>query len=59
MNKNKIQKLQGTDGIRRETRRSNDSESKGLTPQKIFLDKSWITEQFMELYAYSHVKNLP
>ena len=59
MNKNEIQKLQGTDGIRRETRRSHNSECKGLTPQKIFLDKSWITEQFMELYAYSHVKNLP
>ena len=59
MNKNKIQKLQGTDGIRRESRRSDSSECKGLTPQKIFLEKSWITEQFMELYAYSHVKNLP
>ena len=59
MNKTEMQRLQGTDGIRRETRRSHIPECKGLTPQKIFLEKSWITEQFMELYAYSHVKNLP
>ena len=59
MHKNEIQKFQGTDGIRRETRRSNIPECQGLTPQKVFLEKSWITEQFMELYAYSYVKNLP
>ncbi|MBT5471615.1 MAG: hypothetical protein HOK41_13515 [Nitrospina sp.] len=52
------QRLQGTDGIRRETKRSNIPDCKGLTPQQVFLEKSWITEQFMELYAYSHIKNL-
>ncbi len=59
MNKPCTQRLQGTDGIRRETKRSHISECKNLTPQQVFLEKGWITEQFMELYAYSHIKNLP
>ena len=59
MNKPGTLRLQGTDGIRRETKLSNNSECQGLTPQQVFLEKSWITEQFMELYAYSHIKNLP
>jgi phosphoglucosamine mutase len=59
MNKPGTQRLQGTDGIRRETKLSNNPECKGLTPQQVFLEKGWITEQFMELYAYSHIKNLP
>ncbi|MBC8284166.1 MAG: hypothetical protein H8E32_10150 [Nitrospinae bacterium] len=53
------QRLQGTDGIRRETKRSHIPECNDLTPQQVFLEKSWITEQFMELYAYSHIMNLP
>ena len=52
------QKLQGTDGIRRETKRSHISDCKGLTPQQVFLEKNWVTEQFMELYAYSCTKKL-
>ena len=59
MNTPRKQRLQGTDGIRRETKRSHISDCKGLTPQQVFLEKSWITEQFMELYAYSCTKNLP
>jgi phosphomannomutase len=59
MNKPGTQRLQGTDGIRRETKLASDFECKGLTPQQVFLEKGWITEQFMELYAYVHIKNLP
>jgi phosphoglucosamine mutase len=59
MNEPGRQRLQGTDGIRRETKLSNNPECKGLTPQQVFLEKGWITERFMELYAYSHIKNLP
>ena len=59
MNKPGMQRLQGTDGIRRETKLASNSECKGLPPQQVFLEKGWITEQFMELYAYSHIKNLP
>jgi len=58
MNKSGKQRLQGTDGIRRETKRSDTPECRGLTPQQVFLEKSWITEQFMELYVYSHIKSL-
>ena len=42
------QRLQGTDGIRRETKRSHISDCKGLTPQQVFLEKHWNTEQFRE-----------
>jgi phosphoglucosamine mutase len=59
MNKPGTQRLQGTDGIRRETKVSSSPDCKGLTPQQVFVEKGWITEQFMELYAYSHIKNLP
>ena len=59
MNKPGKQRLQGTDGIRRETKLSSNPECKGLTPQQVFIEKGWITEQFMELYSYSHIKNLP
>ena len=58
MDKPEPKRLQGTDGIRRETRPSDFPECKGLTPQQVFIEKSWITEQFMELYAFSHIKNL-
>ena len=51
------QRLQGTDGIRRETRQSSITECKNLTPQQVFLEKGWINEQFMELYSYSYIKN--
>ena len=45
------QRLQGTDGIRRETRKFNTAECKNLTPQQVFLEKGWINEQIMELYT--------
>ena len=50
-------RLQGTDGVRREIKPATDSECKGFSPQQIFIDKGWITEEFMELYAYCYVKN--
>ena len=50
-------RLQGTDGIRREIRSAKDSECRGSTPLQIFLAKGWITEEFMELYVYCYVKN--
>ena len=50
-------RLQGTDGVRREIKLSKNSECKGYSPIKTFIEKSWITEEFMELYAYSFVKN--
>jgi phosphomannomutase len=51
-------RIQGTDGIRREVKLSASEELNGLTPQQAFLDRGYITEELMELYAYAHVKNL-
>ena len=47
-------RIQGTDGIRRPVARAVD----GLTPQEAFLQRSVITPQFMELYAYAYVTGL-
>ncbi len=52
-------RLQGTDGVRREMKSATGSECRGKTPQQVFLEKGWITEEFMELYAYCYVKNQP
>ena len=52
-------RLQGTDGVRREIKSAKDSECRGQTPQQVFLEKGFITEEFMELYAYCYVKNQP
>lgn len=52
-------RLQGTDGVRREIKLANDIECSRKTPQQVFLEKGWITEEFMELYAYCYVKNQP
>ncbi|MBT5551066.1 MAG: hypothetical protein HOJ79_11395 [Nitrospina sp.] len=49
-------RIQGTDGIRREIKLAKESECRGSTPLKIFLEKGWITEEFMELYVYCWVK---
>ena len=49
-------RLQGTDGIRREVKQA--SEAMSLTPQEAFLELGFITEEFMEIYAYAHVKQL-
>ena len=48
-------RLQGTDGIRREVRPAGSKEFQGLTPQQVFLKRGFITEEFMELYAYAYV----
>jgi phosphomannomutase len=51
-------RLQGTDGIRREVRPASSKEFSGLTPQQVFRECGFITEEFMELYAFAHVNNL-
>ncbi len=51
-------RLQGTDGVRREVKLARDPEVRGLTPQQAFLEKSFITEEFIELYAYARVDQL-
>jgi phosphoglucosamine mutase len=50
--------LQGTDGIRREVKLSSSQEATSLTPQEVFLKHGFITEEFMEIYAYAHIMQL-
>jgi len=48
-------RLQGTDGIRREVRPASSKEFIGLTPLQVFIERGFITEEFMELYAFAYV----
>lgn len=56
--KDKPERIQGTDGIRREVISLKDDRVRGLSPLEVFLDKNFITEEFLELYAYAHVWRL-
>ena len=49
-------RLQGTDGVRREVRPA--SEFSGLSPVEVFLKHGFLTDAFLELYAYAHVSSL-
>jgi len=51
-------RIQGTDGIRREVRLAASAACRGLTPQEAFERRGFITEEFMELYAYCHTRAL-
>jgi phosphoglucosamine mutase len=51
-------RIQGTDGIRSEVKLSSSEEAAGLSPQEVFLKFGYITEEFMEIYAYAHAKQL-
>jgi len=53
-----IDRLQGTDGIRRPVLPSTDARVGGLTPLEAFLQKGVITEQFVELYTFAFVQSL-
>ncbi|MBI3582746.1 MAG: hypothetical protein HY096_02200 [Nitrospinae bacterium] len=53
-----INRLQGTDGVRRDVRLSSDPAIKGMSPLQAFVEKGFITEEFMELYTFCHVTNL-
>ncbi|MGK7346713.1 MAG: hypothetical protein ACNS63_12985 [Candidatus Nitrospinota bacterium M3_3B_026] len=51
-------RLQGTDGVRRKTSLSSDPALAGMTPQRAFLEKDVITEEFMELYTYCRARQM-
>lgn len=53
-----VERLQGTDGVRRPVALSTDPRVKGLTPQRAFLEKGLLTDEFFELYAYAYVSSL-
>jgi len=51
-------RFQGTDGVRRPVRLSNDPAVAGLPPQEAFLKHGYLTERFMELYLYCRIRQL-
>lgn len=53
-----VERLQGTDGIRRPVALATDPRVKGLTPQRAFLEKGLLTDEFFELYAYAYVSGM-
>ncbi len=53
-----IDRIQGTDGIRRPVLASSDERVADMTPQQAFLECGVITEQFCELYTYAYVTGL-
>ena len=58
-NSSAVDRLQGTDGIRRPVAFSTDTIVKGLTPLRAFSERGVITEQFLEQYAYAYCSGLP
>lgn len=51
-------RFQGTDGVRKLTALSSDAALRGLSPQAAFIERDVMTEEFMELYAYSRTRQL-
>jgi len=49
-------RIQGTDGIRREVRRQDDPSLAGLSPWEAFTRAGVITERFLEGYAYAFAR---
>lgn len=52
------ERIQGTDGIRRQVALATDPRVAGLTPQEAFLQQGLITDEFVELYTYAYVSGL-
>jgi len=53
-----MMRLQGTDGVRAPVALAAREDLKSLTPQRAFLDKGVITEEFMELYTFVRCRQL-
>jgi phosphomannomutase len=51
-----MDRLQGTDGIRRDVRRQDDPSLAGLSPWEAFVERGVITEAFLEGYAYAFAR---
>ncbi|MHC4491336.1 MAG: hypothetical protein ACYTDU_06905, partial [Planctomycetota bacterium] len=52
------ERIQGTDGIRRQVALASAPRLLGLTPQGAFLQEGLITDEFVELYSYAYVSGL-
>ena len=53
-----IERIQGTDGIRREVALASDPRVRGLGPLRALLERDLLTEEFFELYAYAFARDL-
>jgi phosphomannomutase len=51
-------RLQGTDGVRKFAAHSSRPDLSGLTPQRAFVERGVITEQFMELYTFARARQI-
>jgi phosphomannomutase len=51
-----VDRIQGTDGIRRDVRRQDDPSLAGLSPWEAFVERGVITDAFMEGYAYAFAR---
>lgn len=51
-----MDRIQGTDGIRRDVRRQDDPSLAGLSPYDAFAERGVITDAFLEGYAYAFAR---
>jgi len=51
-----VDRIQGTDGIRRDVRPQGDPTLAGLSPYEAFVERGVITDAFMEGYAYAFAR---
>lgn len=51
-----VDRIQGTDGIRRDVRRQDDPSLAGLSPYEAFVERGVITDAFLEGYAYAFAR---
>jgi len=51
-----MDRIQGTDGIRRDVRRQEDPSLAGLSPGEAFAERGVITDAFLEGYAYAFAR---
>jgi phosphomannomutase len=51
-----MDRIQGTDGIRRDVRRQDDAALAGLSPWQAFVERGVITDAFLEGYAYAFAR---
>ena len=54
-----IDRLQGTDGIRRLVALSSKAAVNDLSPLEAYIQRGFITEQFLEQYTYAYCSGLP
>lgn len=54
-----MDRIQGTDGIRRPVARQDEPAFAGMTPWEVFVNRGVITDAFLEGYAFAFTRTLP